>query len=91
MSDLLRKLTSRKLWLAVAGLVTGVAMAFGVDQSAVTTVAGAVTAVISVATYVLAEGRVDAASVQTAAEQIRGAAAAVQNGGETGDGDSAAS
>lgn len=91
MSDLLRKLTSRKLWLAVAGLVTGVAMAFGVDQSAVTTVAGAITAVISVATYVLAEGRVDAASVQTAAEQISSAAAAVQNGGETDDGASAAS
>ncbi len=91
MRTLLTKLTSRKLWLAAAGLVTGIAIAFGVDQSAVTTVAGAVTAVVSIVTYIAAEGRVDAASVQAAAEQIRSAAEAVQDGGETDDGTAAAS
>ena len=57
--DLMRKLTSRKLWLALAGIFTGVALAFGVDGSEVSTVAGAVTALVSVVTYVMTEGAVD--------------------------------
>lgn len=76
MGILLQKLSSRKLWLALAGLATGIAMALGVDSSDITTVAGAVTAIVSVVTYIVTEGRIDAAAVKTAAE-------AVQNAGET--------
>lgn len=74
MKELMRKLSSRKLWLAAAGIATGVAMAFGIDEGAVATVAGAVTAVTSVVTYILAEGRVDAEAVKNAAGQVRDAA-----------------
>lgn len=74
MKELMRKLSSRKLWLAVAGIATGVAMAFGIDEGAVATVAGAVTAVTSVVTYILAEGRVDAEAVKNAAAQVQDAA-----------------
>lgn len=74
MQKLLRKLSSRKFWMAAAGLVTGIAMAFGVETSAVSTVAGAVTAVASIFAYILAEGTVDAASVKSAAEQVLSAA-----------------
>ena len=49
MKELQRKLGSRKLWLALAGVFTGVALAFGVESSEINTVTGAVTAVLSVA------------------------------------------
>lgn len=73
MQTILRKLSSRKLWMAIAGVVTGIALALGVEQSAVTTVAGAITALASVVSYVLAEGRIDAASVKTSAENVQAA------------------
>ena len=37
-----RKLSSRKLWAAVAGIVTGLTMVFGLDEGAISSVAGAV-------------------------------------------------
>lgn len=59
--DWIRKLTSRKFWLALAGLVTGIV---GFLQHP-TTDAQAITALImalgSVVAYVIAEGLVDAA------------------------------
>lgn len=82
MKELMRKLSSRKLWLAVAGIATGVAMAFGIDEGAVATVAGAVTAVTSVVTYILAEGRVDAEAVKNAAAQVQDAAGRLGGDGE---------
>lgn len=66
MSEIIRKLSSRKLWMAIAGVVTGIAMALGVEGSDITTVAGAVTALISVVTYIITEGKVDAESVKNA-------------------------
>ena len=68
MNNLLRKLTSRKLWLALAGVVTGIALALGVDGNDITTVTGAVTALISIITYIVTEGKVDAAGVKNAIE-----------------------
>lgn len=58
------KLMSRKLWAAVAGVVTGLAMVFGLDENIITTVAGAVVSAASVMTYIITEGRVDAAAVE---------------------------
>lgn len=66
MSEILRKLSSRKLWAAVAGIVTGLAMVFGLDESVVTSVAGAVVSLASVVTYIITEGKVDAESVKQA-------------------------
>ena len=60
---ILKKLTSRKLWLALAGVATGIAVILGVDGSEITTVAGAVTALASVITYIMTEGKIDAAAV----------------------------
>ncbi len=68
MSEILRKLTSRKLWLALAGVATGIAVVLGVDGSEITDVAGAVTALASVITYIITEGKVDAAAVKTTIE-----------------------
>ena len=63
MQTFLRKVTSRKFLAAVAGVATGLAMVFGVDENTISTVAGAVTTVASVVSYILSEGMVDAAAV----------------------------
>ena len=71
MAAFLKKLTSRKLWLAVAGLATGAALALGVDGSDITAVAGAVTALVSVVTYVITEGKIDAEGVKNAIVEVQ--------------------
>lgn len=58
----LKKLTSRKFLAALAGVATGLAMVFGVDEGAISMVAGAVTTAASVVSYILSEGMVDAAA-----------------------------
>jgi len=83
MQTILRKLSSRKLWLAIAGVAAGIAMSLGVDASDITTVAGAITAIVSVATYIVTEGKIDAAAVKRAIEGTQEAMEAV---GEQDDG-----
>lgn len=73
MGTLKTKLTSRKLWAAVAGLIAGLAMVFGLDENVITTVAGAVVSVGSVITYIITEGRIDAEGVKVAVESVQGA------------------
>lgn len=80
MNDFVRKLTSRKLWLALAGVATGIAMVLGVDGSEITSVAGAVTALASVITYIITEGKVDAVAVKNAAEHTQEAANTIKGG-----------
>ena len=58
--DWKRKLSSRKLWAALAGIVTGLAMVFGLDEGTISSVAGAVVSVSSVVVYIITEGKVDA-------------------------------
>ena len=66
MNELIRKLTSRKFLLALVGMVSGLALAFGVEGSEiveiVTTVGGIITALGSAVTYINAEAKVDAAA-----------------------------
>ena len=64
--EILKKLTSRKMWAAVAGLVAGLGMAFGLDEGIISTVAGAVVALSSVITYIVTEGKIDAEGVKVA-------------------------
>ena len=71
MSNVIRKLTSRKLWLAFAGVATGIAMVLGVESTEIGTVAGAVTALVSVVTYIITEGKIDAESVKTAVIEVQ--------------------
>lgn len=70
------KLTSRKLWMAVAGIATGLALVLGVDGGDISNVAGAVTAVASVVAYIVTEGKIDAESVKNAIEATEDAAGA---------------
>lgn len=79
MEAILKKLTSRKLWAAVAGIVTGLAMAFGLDENIITTVAGAVVSLASVVTYIVTEGKVDAAAVKETVEAAQKAKEALND------------
>ncbi|MGM9521824.1 MAG: hypothetical protein ACI3VB_05025 [Oscillospiraceae bacterium] len=56
----LEKLKSRKFIAALIGVVTGIAVIFGVDEGAITTVSGAVVSAASLIAYILVEGKVDA-------------------------------
>ena len=78
MSNVIRKLTSRKLWLAIAGVTTGIAMILGVNGSDITSVAGAVTALASVITYIITEGKIDAERVKTAVENTQSAVETIE-------------
>ena len=60
-SDIVRKLTSRKFWVAVAAFVSGLILAFGGSESAAGTVSGVILQGAAVLGYLLAEGLTDAA------------------------------
>lgn len=60
MIDWKKKLTSRKLWVAVAGFVSGLIIAFGGEESTAETVGGIILQGASVLGYLLAEGLADA-------------------------------
>ena len=79
MKAFLKKLTSRKFLAAVAGIAVGLAVVFGVDESTITSVVGAVTALASVLTYILTEGRIDAAAVGQAITATQSAVEAVKS------------
>ena len=59
--DWKQKLTSRKLWMAIAGFITGVTLLFtaGATEGTIT---GCVMALGSVVAYIVGEGLTDAAN-----------------------------
>ena len=64
--NILDKLASRKLWVSLIGVIIGVAMAFGVEGSEYTEIAGlvsgSITAVLSIISYISGEAKIDAAA-----------------------------
>lgn len=65
-----RKLTSRKLWLAIAGFVSGLIVAFDGDAETAETVSGLILQAAAVVGYVIAEGLTDAAHANDATGDI---------------------
>lgn len=57
--DWKRKLTSRKLWVALAGFVAGLIVAFGGDSDVAETVSGCILSGAAVVGYVIGEGLAD--------------------------------
>ena len=62
--DWKRKLTSRKFWLAVVAFVTGLMLAFKVDNETVEAVSGIIMSGAAVVAYIIGEGLADAANVE---------------------------
>ena len=57
--DWKRKLTSRKLWVATAGFVAGLIVAFGGSSKPADTVSGCILSGAAVVGYVIGEGLAD--------------------------------
>lgn len=68
--DWKRKLSSRKLWLAVAGFVSGLILAFGGSESTAVTVSGCILQGAAVIGYLLAEGLTDAEGVKSSGSTV---------------------
>lgn len=66
-----QKLTSRKLWMAIAAFVTLIMTAVGVSNNVVAQVSAIITAGATVIAYIVGEGLVDVslASAKTTAQQ----------------------
>ena len=64
MRTFIDKVTSRKLLLAAAGVLTGLVAFFGLDENVVSQIAGAVVSIASIITYIVTEGKIDAAAVK---------------------------
>lgn len=63
--DWAAKLTSRKFWIAVCGLVSGLLMAFRADEKTIENITGIIMAGASVLAYCIGEGLADAAGAKT--------------------------
>lgn len=74
MIDWKAKLTSRKFWLAIIGLVSGILIAFRVDAETVETVSGVIMSAASVVAYIIGEGLADAAGAASDSPLIIGTA-----------------
>ncbi len=62
--DWKRKLTSRKLWVSVAGFVAGLIVIFGGSNDNADKISGSVMSGAAVVGYVLGEGLTDAANIR---------------------------
>ena len=62
-TDIIRKLTSRKFWIAVAGFISGLIIALDGDAEIAETVSGLILQGASVLGYLLAEGLTDSKPV----------------------------
>lgn len=57
--DIIRKLTSRKLWMAIALFVSGLLVAFGKDAEQAEVISGLIMQGAAVIAYIVGEGLVD--------------------------------
>lgn len=60
--DWKRKLTSRKFWMAVVGLITGLVLALKGDAETAKVISGCVMSLASIVAYIFGEGLTDAAA-----------------------------
>lgn len=63
--DIIRKLTSRKLWIAISEFVAMLMVYFGAAEGSATQVAALIMAGAGAIAYVVAEGLTDAANAHT--------------------------
>lgn len=63
--DWVRKLTSRKFWLAIANFVTMLVVALGGTESVSVQISGLIMAGATVIAYIIGEGLTDAANMGT--------------------------
>ncbi|MEA4914775.1 MAG: hypothetical protein VB061_09415 [Christensenella sp.] len=74
----LKNLLSRKFLLALIGAASGLAIALGADADFVQVLVGAATALASVVSYIVMEGKVDSEAVTLASEFVQQVIIAVE-------------
>ena len=67
-----QKLTSRKFWAAVTGFVTAILVAFKVDELTIEQVVSVISASAILIAYIIGEGMVDAARVDSQSDEKEG-------------------
>ena len=68
--DWVRKLSSRKLWIAIAGFVSGLIMVFGGTETMASTVSGVILQGAAALGYLIAEGLADSAHTNDVIEVV---------------------
>lgn len=66
-----QKLSSRKLWAAVVGVIVGLAAAFGIEENEYAQIVGVVGSVVSAVSYIFGESAVDAAREKNSTEETQ--------------------
>lgn len=67
--DWIKKLTSRKFWMALIGFITSLLVAFNVDEGSIEQIASIIMSGATVISYILAEGFVDASNVNISIDE----------------------
>ena len=70
--DWKRKLTSRKLWVALAGFVAGLIVIFGGTQDTADKISGSIMSAAAVVGYVVCEGLADGNGTNTNSDNEKG-------------------
>ena len=70
--DWKRKLTSRKLWVALAGFVAGLIVIFGGSQETADKISGSIMSAAAVVAYAVGEGLADGNSTNTNSDNEKG-------------------
>ena len=65
------KIKSRKLWLAILNAAAGIAIALGADNNIVQIALGVGLALLSAVSYIVVEGKVDAAAVDLSSDAVK--------------------
>ena len=63
-NDIIRKLTSRKFWLAIAAFITVLIVVFKGDAATAETISGMIMAGATVIAYIIGEGLIDTAGME---------------------------
>ncbi len=74
----------KKILTAIIGVLSGLAIIFGVDQNEVSTISGALVSIVSVAGYLFAEGKIDVERIKNAAENVNAAIDVLEDGTDGG-------
>lgn len=68
--DWARKLSSRKLWIAIAGFISGLIMVFGGTETMASSISGVILQGAAVLGYLIAEGLADSAHTSDVIEVV---------------------
>ena len=70
MKIVIQKLGSRKFWLVMATVISGVAMMFGYGETQIEVISGAVLVIGGTVMYLLTEGKIDAERIRQATNAV---------------------